>query len=156
MEIHPIKTTEAVRNAYLRYLKTIKPFQDEELRQEFIRALEFPDLLVKGPLVQIALPYLKDLSIEALVEEGVLAPGFARLCSEALPYDRVLYSHQVRAIRKAVNGHNIVVSTGTGSGKDRSLSHSDPEPPVAGGRKWHVGPARRARHVAVSHECVGQ
>lgn len=121
MEINPLTTTEAVRSAYLRYLKTIKPFQDEELRQEFAQAIESPALLIKGPLVQIALPYRKDCSIKNLVEEGVLAPGFARLCSEALPYERLLYAHQVRAIRKAVKERNIVVSTGTGSGKTEAF-----------------------------------
>lgn len=121
MEINPLTTTEAVRRAYLSYLKTIKPFQDEELRQEFVRAIETPELLVKGPLVQIALPYRKECSIKDLVEEGILSPGFAKLCSDALPYERVLYSHQVRAIRKAVKGRNLVVSTGTGSGKTEAF-----------------------------------
>lgn len=121
MEIDPLKTTTIIRDAYLRYLKTIKPFQDEELRQEFAQAIESPNLLIKGPLVQIALPYRKDCSIKALVEDGVLAKGFAQLCSPALPYERDLYSHQVRAIRKAVEGRNLVVSTGTGSGKTEAF-----------------------------------
>lgn len=121
MEINPLSTTTIVRSAYLRYLKTIKPFQDEELRREFARAIETPDMLIKGPLVQIALPYRKDRSIKDLVEENVLAKGFARLCSPALPYERLLYSHQVRAIRKAVQGRNLAVSTGTGSGKTEAF-----------------------------------
>lgn len=121
MEINPLIAIESVRRAYLSYLKTIKPFQDEDLRREFARAIEEPELLVKGPLVQIALPYRRERSIKDLVEEGVLSPRFAKLCSEALPYERLLYSHQVRAIRKAVNGRNIVVSSGTGSGKTESF-----------------------------------
>lgn len=121
MEINPLTTTEAVRRAYLRYLKTIKPFQDEELRQEFAQAIESPNLLIKGPLVQIALPYRKECAIKDLVAEGILTARFAKLCSPALPYERVLYSHQVRAIRKAVKGRNLVVSTGTGSGKTEAF-----------------------------------
>ena len=72
MAIHPLKTTEKIRDAYINYLKTIKPFQDEGLRAEFARAIESKDMLVKGPLLQIALPYKKDLSIHDLVNEGVL------------------------------------------------------------------------------------
>lgn len=121
MPIHPLITTQKIKTAYINYLKTIKPFQDNDLRQEFARAIEERDMLVKGPLVQIALPYRKDRSIHQLVEEGVLSPRFAALCSEALDYDRLLYAHQVKAIRKAVKGQNLVVSTGTGSGKTEAF-----------------------------------
>lgn len=121
MAIHPLITTQKLRESYINYLKTIKPFQDDELRREFARAIETPDMLVKGPLVQIALPYKKDLSIHQLVDEGVLSPRFEKLCSKALGYDRSLYAHQVNAIRKAVVGQNLVVSTGTGSGKTETF-----------------------------------
>jgi hypothetical protein len=121
MAIHPIETTQKIRESYINYLKTIKPFQDEELRKEFALAIEEQDMLVKGPLVQIALPYKKDVSIRQLVDEGVLSPLFSTLCSDALPYDRPLYAHQVKAIRKAVKGQNLVVSTGTGSGKTETF-----------------------------------
>ena len=121
MAIHPLKTTEKIRDSYINYLKTIKPFQDEGLRAEFARAIESKDMLVKGPLLQIALPYKKDLSIHGLVNEGVLSPRFAKLCSEHLAYDRLLYTHQVKAIRKVVQGRNLVVSTGTGSGKTEAF-----------------------------------
>ncbi|HBO34608.1 MAG TPA: hypothetical protein DD636_07720 [Anaerolineaceae bacterium] len=121
MAIHPLETTEKIRSTYINYLKTIKPFQDEELRKEFAQAIEAQDMLVKGPLLQIALPYKKDLSIHQLVDEGVLSPRFEQLCSNALQYDRPLYAHQVKAIRKAVSGRNLVVSTGTGSGKTEAF-----------------------------------
>ena len=73
MPIHPLDTTRDVRNAYLRYLKTIKPFQDDNLRDEFSRAIETPEMLVKGPLVEISQPYKPEKSIKALVGEGVLS-----------------------------------------------------------------------------------
>jgi ATP-dependent helicase YprA (DUF1998 family) len=122
MAIHPIQTTQKIRESYTNYLKTIKPFQDEELRNEFAQAIDARDMLVKGPLMQISLPYKKDLNIEELVDEGVLSKRFLRLCSEkGLQRERPLYSHQVKAIRKAVAGQNIVVSTGTGSGKTEAF-----------------------------------
>jgi len=40
MPIHPLKTTEKIRSSYLNYLKTIKPFQNETLREEFAKAIE--------------------------------------------------------------------------------------------------------------------
>jgi len=121
MAIHPLDTTNHIRQTYLRYLKTIKPFQDEGFRKAFADAIDVPNLLVKGPLVEIALPYRKGKSIKGLVEEGVLSPKFAELNSPDLPYDRPLYSHQVKAIRKAIAGRNLVVATGTGSGKTETF-----------------------------------
>ncbi len=121
MAIHPLKTTDHIRETYLRYLKTIKPFQDEGFRDAFAAAIEERNLLVKGPLVEIALPYKKDKSIKDLVQEGVLSSKFADLNSPDLPYDRALYAHQVKAIRKAVSGRNLVVATGTGSGKTETF-----------------------------------
>lgn len=121
MTIHPLKTTDHIRQTYIRYLKTIKPFQDESFRDAFASALEEPNMLVKGPLVEIALPYKKGKSIKELVEEGVLSPKFAELNSPDLPYNRPLYEHQVKAIRKAVRERNLIVATGTGSGKTETF-----------------------------------
>lgn len=121
MAIHPLDTTKHIRQTYLRYLKTIKPFQDQSFREAFASALEEPNLLVKGPLVEISLPYKKGASIEDLVKEGLLSPKFAELNSPDLPYDRPLYEHQVKAIRKAVKERNLIVATGTGSGKTETF-----------------------------------
>lgn len=123
MALHPLRVTEAIREAYTRYLKTIKPFQDPELRDEFANALEERWRLVKGPILEVAPPFRTGNALRDLVAEGVLSQRFAVLCydNEALPYARPLYLHQERAIRKAVAGRNIVVSTGTGSGKTEAF-----------------------------------
>lgn len=122
MPLHPIKTTTHLRHAYIRYLQTIKPFQDDELRREFRNALEETNRLVKGPLVEVSPPFQTGATIQNLIAQGVLARGFTRICSdEHLPIRRPLYRHQERAIRKAVAGRNLVVATGTGSGKTESF-----------------------------------
>ncbi|MCE7981872.1 MAG: DUF1998 domain-containing protein [Caldilinea sp. CFX5] len=121
MTLHPLATTSHIQQAYIRYLKTIKPFQDTDLRREFANALEKPGMLVKGPLVEGSPPFKPGASIEKLVQEGVLAPAFARLCNGELPYDRSLHLHQERAIRKVVSGRNLIVATGTGSGKTETF-----------------------------------
>jgi len=122
MPLHPIKTTRHIRNTYLRYLQTIKPFQDKWLREQFAQAISEPDMLVKGPLVEISPPFKTGASIKDLVEEGVLSSLFQKLCTpEHLPYERLLYLHQEIAIRKAIAGRNIVVASGTGSGKTETF-----------------------------------
>lgn len=121
MALHPLTTTRALRDSYIRYLKTIKPFQDEVLRREYAEALSKPGALMKGPIVEASPPFLPGASVAQLVAEGVLSHGFSRLCNPELPYERPLHRHQEIAIRKAVGGRNIVVATGTGSGKTETF-----------------------------------
>src|SRR5699024_6880273 len=55
------------------------------------------------------------------IEEGVLSCGFTSPTGPAIHLDRPLYTHQEEAIRKARQGRNLVVATGTGSGKTESF-----------------------------------
>lgn len=120
--LHPLVTTNSIRDTYLRYLKTIYPFQDRGLRDAFWRALETPDRLVKGPLLEAAPPFAAGRSISRLVEAGILHSGFERLCSDALPFQRALYLHQEQAATKVAHlRRNLIVATGTGSGKTESF-----------------------------------
>lgn len=121
MALHPIKTTRHIRDNYIRYLKTIKTFQNDWFRKQFAAAIEEKDALVKGPLVESSPPFVKTKSIKDLVEEGLLSSGFRSLCSASLPYERQLYKHQEVAIRKILSGRNVVISTGTGSGKTEAF-----------------------------------
>ncbi|MBC8253646.1 MAG: DEAD/DEAH box helicase [Ardenticatenia bacterium] len=116
--IDPLHTTAHIRDSYLRYLKTIYPFQEQALRDQFWRALETPGLLVKGPLLEASPPFKSGHNIEELIEAGLLHPEFRALCSDALPLKRPLYLHQEQGIEKAVRGgRNVIIATGTGSGK---------------------------------------
>lgn len=122
MPIHPVQTARRLHEAYTRYLKTIKPFQDEHLRQEFSRALEAENMLIKGPYLELTLPFATGKTIEQLLAEGILTPRFRAFCHETgLRLDRPLYWHQEEAVRKAQAGHNLVITTGTGSGKTEAF-----------------------------------
>lgn len=120
--INPLKVTEKVRDGYLRYLISNYPFQRDDLSELFQREISRPDALVKGPFLESTPPFETGASIEDLVAEGLLDDSFRDLCSEALPYQRPLYKHQEDALRKIVGRkRNVVVSTGTGSGKTESF-----------------------------------
>jgi len=120
--LHPIHTTVHLRETYIHYLKTIKPFQDDRLRQEFAQALEEENLLLKGPYLEITPPFQTGKSIQELVREGILSQTFQELCHpHGLDYHRPLYHHQEVAVRKVHAGRNIVVTTGTGSGKTEAF-----------------------------------
>jgi ATP-dependent helicase YprA (DUF1998 family) len=116
--LHPLVTTNRIRDSYLRYLKTIYPFQEPDLRDQFWHALQKPDLLVKGPLLEATPAFKTGRSIDALIKDDLLHPAFRTLCSDALPLERPLYLHQEQGITKIVqDDRNVIVSTGTGSGK---------------------------------------
>ncbi|MEL7654945.1 MAG: DEAD/DEAH box helicase, partial [Bacillota bacterium] len=121
MAIHPIKTTEKIKQDYFSYLQTIKPFKEKWLRDEFASAIREPDMLVKGPILEISLPYKKGATLIELVNEGLLSRQFEKLETDELPLDRQLFIHQEKAIRKILDGRSIVIATGTGSGKTEAF-----------------------------------
>ena len=123
MPLNPVFIANELAGAYKKYLKTIKNFQEDFWLDEFNRAINKKDFLMKGPIVEISSPFEKVDSIADLVQKGVISKDFTKLCKDnaALPYERPLYRHQEAAIRKIVNGRNVVISTGTGSGKTEAF-----------------------------------
>lgn len=121
-EIDPVETTDHLRRTYLRYLKTLYPIRSDDLRSKYWQALDSPNAVVTGPLLEGSAPFQSGAAIATLVEEGLLSARFATLGTSALPIDRPLYAHQERAIRATIQDRrNIVVATGTGSGKTESF-----------------------------------
>lgn len=122
MSLDPIRTTELIRDTYVRYLTTAFPIRHGEIAQQFKSELTVPDRFVKGPILEATPPFATGATIRELVDDGVLCRSMLRLNSEYLPVDRPLYQHQEQAIRKVVAyGRNIVVATGTGSGKTEAF-----------------------------------
>ncbi|MFI2294467.1 DEAD/DEAH box helicase [Isoptericola sp. NPDC019571] len=119
--LDPIATSESVVDTYTRYLGSLLPLRDESLRSAIDRALRDTEAISRGPLLEMTPPFRAGRSLRQLVDAGILAPTFGRLFSEGLPGDRPLYAHQDAAICKAVADRNVVVATGTGSGKTESF-----------------------------------
>lgn len=118
VSIDPIKATEAINRRYLNYLATTFYLSDSALRTAFHKELHRPGRFVKGPILEATPPFLEGATLQNLIDEGLLAKSFSRLGSESLPLSRPLYLHQEMAIRRIITGQrNIVVATGTGSGK---------------------------------------
>lgn len=110
-----LAAADAIASGYQRYLISSYAPRDPVLNREFRRALgDSP--LTKGPFLQASQPFEQGVSVEALICEGVLSTHFRRLDPALL--ERTLHLHQERAIRQAVvNRRNLIVATGTGSGK---------------------------------------
>ena len=108
---------QTLRNRYENYLKTSFYFKDDNLRESFHQALAAYDLM-KGPFPEMASDFQRGINARALAREV-----FPQDSNGLLPalQDMRLYDHQERAIRAVNSGQNIVVATGTASGKTESF-----------------------------------
>lgn len=120
----PAKASEQIRSEFIDYITTSYSFADGDLKRKFENSLD--EIISKGPYVELNKIFKTGKSIQDLIDEGTLSKEFKNLEKGKmqypdpdikLPIDRPLYYHQEQAIRKAVNGDNLIVSTGTGSGK---------------------------------------
>src|SRR5262249_7592286 len=95
--------------------------REDRWRREFRDRLSLDFPLFKGPYLEAAAPFKTGASIADLIEEGVLCQGMARLEAAGFPTRRALYVHQEQAVRRAVAGRNLVIASGTGSGKTEAF-----------------------------------
>lgn len=120
IETNPITMGRGLEDSIRRYLKSALPVSRNypKLLGEIERLLDQPGLLLKGPYVEALPDFRKGESLETLATgvNPLLHPDFSRLPENE--YKRPLHSHQADALRAvAGEGRNIVVATGTGSGK---------------------------------------
>lgn len=119
--LDPLLASTSVTETYHRYVKTLVDVRDDRLARAFSDAVDLSGSLAKGPYLEATPAYKPGASLAQLIDEGVLHPDFRSMDSPAMPLARPLYKHQEEAIRKAVAGRNVVVTTGTGSGKTESF-----------------------------------
>jgi ATP-dependent helicase YprA (DUF1998 family) len=124
--MNPIQLSTQLQNTLVNYLTTTfdvnrdrqEPALAAFIRQSFTR----PRALFAGPYLELTPPYKTGETLEELVAEGVLSSRLLQMdCfkeGRPLPTDAPLYTHQAAALRKLCSeDRNIVVSSGTGSGK---------------------------------------
>ena len=140
----PLATSDLIRGTYRRYLRSLLPVRDRALAAALANEIDASPLLTKGPLLEATPPYRTGSTLRGLIDAGVLHPGFAVFDSAALPLDRPLYAHQESALRKARAGRNLVVATGTGSGKTESFLLPVLSALVAERESGTLGPGVRA------------
>lgn len=113
----PIEASHMIGGSYLRYLKARYAPADENLQTELHDAFETRFQSVRGPFLQTSPAYQEGNSLRSLISEGIMHRRLQNLDPEALPPDRPLYQHQELALRKVIEGRNLIIATGTGSGK---------------------------------------
>jgi hypothetical protein len=116
MGLNPITTTQKIKQDYVEYLSSMFFFQDKDLMSQAKKQLSEEGKFVKGPFIEITPPFITGKSMQDLIDEGLVSTEFYKL-KKHFPLDRKLYIHQETSIRKVIEGKNVIVATGTGSGK---------------------------------------
>lgn len=123
--IDPIAVSASLTDAYRRYLGSLitpnEPRIAGALTAEIDRMAQSKQGLAKGPYLELTPAYEQAHSARQLIDTGDLHPAFAQLASPTFSLDRPWYSHQVRSLAQIRRGRNVVVATGTGSGKTESF-----------------------------------
>src|SRR5262245_5756029 len=127
MATHPLHVYEAIKDAYLRYYDTAFRLREPALRAERRALLEEPGVVFTDPLIEPVLPYPSNESLVSVCAELGAGEDVGRLLADMLfdagPEFR-LRAHQATALRTSLSEsgpRNIVVTSGTGSGKTESF-----------------------------------
>lgn len=120
---NPIKIHKTLRDLYLKYINSGMPFFYDFYNKEREELLLADSAICQPPIIEIVQKYKEECTIEELCIENNIDIDFANFVKSGL-FDgnsaiiRRLYKHQADSIVKAhVERKNIVVTTGTGSGK---------------------------------------
>ena len=110
---------DKIRQRYENYLRTSFFFKDPVLRASFKVALQKEGNLLRGPFPEPARGFETSVPARDLAQECFPSDSDGLL--PAL-IDRLLYVHQEQAVRRCyIDGENVVVATGTASGKTESF-----------------------------------
>lgn len=118
MAFLPVAASSEIAEKYKRYLKTIFRFKDQDYQKQFEKLLQSNTNFANGPFLDVTDSFEKGKSLSELIDDGIVPAGISRL---HINQTRPLYLHQQISTKKVLSGKNVVVSTGTGSGKTESF-----------------------------------
>lgn len=156
----PIKASKEIKDSYIDYITTTFDMADTDYAREFRKELQADGMVASGPFLDIGGSYETGHTLRELIQAQKASVLFESLEPVAekereLKLDRPLYQHQEAAMLKAGKGENLVVTTGTGSGKTESFFAAHYRSSVA-----RAGSRNSFRRCPCNHhlsdECVGQ
>lgn len=121
--LNPIEVSEKIKDEFVSYLSTYFHIADENYAKQFVDKLNEKGVIAKGPYLDITDSFEVGENIETLISKGEMSPLFRELekniseKDKEIKLERNLYSHQEKAVLRANKNKNLVITTGTGSGK---------------------------------------
>jgi len=118
LSINPFELYNIIKDRYYDYLKSVIKIKDPELIKSFNDGIGKFEL-IKGPYLEATLEFKEGIMLDELIDQGYLSRSFRDFIFDVYPYFKktALYYHQELAIKKAINNRNIIITTGTSSGK---------------------------------------
>lgn len=119
----PITAAENIKDEFIDYISTLFHIADKEYAVQFAASLRKEGTVSKGPYLDVSDSYKTGKSLSQMIEEGQASALFCDLEGDIpdgdkeIQINRGLYLHQELALRKTNKGKNLIVTTGTGSGK---------------------------------------
>ncbi len=115
MSFNVIQASDKIAEKYRRYLKTMFDIKDPVYKDIFESKLSDSKAFQKGPYLDVTNSFEKGRSLEELIQADIISSEFRKL--PRLYNIPNLHYHQEKALLTALKGENMIVSTGTGSGK---------------------------------------
>ncbi len=119
----PIAIQRRIENIYRLFVESSFPLHNKTLERERYRLLKDSGVLSQPPLIE-PVPIYESSGHTLESATRLLPPEYAPLSPLAaplFPQGRELYAHQLRALEASIAGRDVVVTTGTGSGKTESF-----------------------------------
>lgn len=117
----PNGVSDAILDAFLRYYDTAYKLRDDSMMTERRQLLTAPGTTLAEPYLEYMPTFAQ--SDQSMKEWGQ-ETGFSDLAEFVslglLPYERA-YEHQMSALNSSLSGEDVVLTTGTGSGKTEAL-----------------------------------
>ena len=123
MRFDPIVASANIARTYKRYIySTFKTDRDDYNAQMKKLINEDSGFFTNGPFLQMSYGYKPGTPFTKLIDEGLFTEEFYNLGSNHFDVKTFTpWVHQEEAYRKILKGNNVVISTGTGSGKTKSF-----------------------------------
>jgi len=148
---NPIQIFQDLFNVYLKYINSGLPFFRDEYNQERNRLLRESGSICQPPIIELVPKYhekasLKDFCLTEGVSTDINDFVNTGLFVNNSHTERRLYDHQYSALKEAfINRKNIIVTTGTGSGKTECFLLPVISDLVTESKKWGVRRKRAMR-----------
>ncbi|MBI3916308.1 MAG: DEAD/DEAH box helicase [Betaproteobacteria bacterium] len=119
MRFSVVESVRHLVGEYRSFIKSSYRLADPKLREQFERHVEGAEVLVKGPYVTLSRDFAEGKTLADVLASGSGHPDLARL---HWPFaGAALFAHQEAALRAVETNRNVVVKTGTGSGKTEAF-----------------------------------
>ncbi len=114
-----LESVRHVKEQYRSFILSSYRLADPKLRTQFETHVNSADVLIKGPYVILARDFAPGKPLSALLADG---KGHADLARLNWPFgEHALFAHQEQALGAVEGGRNVIVKTGTGSGKTEAF-----------------------------------